>query len=764
MSYRFKLFRLLWPVLFALAGVFFACIPEPAPAARDCLSDQDCTADQRCNDWGYCEARLGCGDDTDCLADEHCDQLDGLCKLRSFFARDCQQDGQCDPGYFCALGRCRDSAHALQCADAYDCPSGYRCDRQHFYCIEDVPCVLAADFPETACDPGQSCDDSSQTCLNTAQPECSSANQAINCAADELCDSSGRCVQCSVDADCGPGLRCNSRAGRCESVDLCHSDDDCNPPLVCDPFVALCRVPLPPCDSDLDCALAEFCNHVSGRCQPVQGQCIDDRLEENDSPAGPSRIDLSQGEIALNDLQLCPDDDDVFAFALDAGQGLDLQFELAETALTTVELYAYAPDGVSLLDMAYAPPRGNGHMSFNAAQAGTYFVRLVARTAPVSYAVRFALTQQQPCIDDQFEAGQGNDSATLAASITPGHYENLSLCFSDEDFYRITLLAGSSLDLDVQGQAGLDPDLQLYDMASGTLLHQAISAGERETLRYHAVADGQYILRVKAYGLARGVYSMDLGITAPWTCTADSFDLISANDSLEQATSLTELDGENLSLCTGDRDCFVVELENYQRLSARAVYAPEDVALRLRAYQQIDAADVVSSTLGLGVETVHLNAPASLADGDLAPLWLCVDSLDGSSGPYSLDLHVMAQTQCLPDADEPNENPAQASDAVNVQTAASGAFSLCGMDQDYYRVHLSAGKVLAASLTFSIADGDLDLQLIHSDAQTVLQSSDGVAESEHIRWRAELDGDYFLRVYSQDQVQADYLLGVIVEE
>lgn len=728
------------------------------PSATSCLSDDDCASDQRCAEAGLCEPREGCQNDADCLADERCDRVDGACELRAFFARDCSVDSDCYPGFFCALGACRDSQEALSCADAYDCPTGYRCDRLHYYCIQDVPCVLASDFPEVACDPGQSCDPSSGACSASGAAECSSEDQALTCEPDELCDSSGRCVQCTVDAHCGPGLRCNVRAGRCESQDLCHSDDDCTPPLICDPVVALCRVPLPPCDSDLDCALAEFCNRVSGLCESLQGSCVDDRLEENDSPGGAYLVNLGSDQQVLDSLQLCPDDDDFFALELSRGQGLSASLQ-DTVANAEAELLAYDSDGVSLLTQAYAAPRGDGQLNFVAEHDGRYFLRALARPAPSPYQLVIQRSEQVACAPDVFDAATPNNTADQAVSLTAGHYPNLSLCADDADFFAFDLVAGEALKLDVDADdAGLDPDIQLYQGSTATLLAQASAAGSSESIRLRVVDDTTLVARIKAYAAGVGGYALQVDFEPPFVCMPDAYDAVAENNSAAHASAVSSLDGIDLTLCAADQDCFVMPLEYFARSLVQARYQAQDLALRLRAYLDPEAEPVATSAWGQGLETVVVDAPQSLAVGASAPLWICVDSIDGALGPYQLSFKAQAQDQCRVDDDEPNDQSAQASLAPS-----QAQRDLCGFDQDFFRVPLQTGKTLDAAIHFLPAQGDLDLQLIHPDGHTVLLASDGVSDSETLHYRAELDGDYFLRVYSLAEVHATYLFFLEVD-
>lgn len=455
-----------WTWLVAVAVASCRCSGPVEPPAGECLSALDCPPGKVCGGGGVCELPAGCASDADCLPDERCRAVDGSCRLRPGFGRECELDGDCYPGFFCALGRCRDSGEAWVCSQAVDCPEGMRCDRRHFYCIEEVPCSLGEHFSEVTCDPDQVCDPTSMACLANGPGECTPDDQVDTCGPDELCDSSGRCVQCVVDTHCGPGLRCNARAGRCESEDLCRSNDDCPSALECDPTVALCRLPLPRCDSDLDCALSELCNHVTGHCEARAGKCEEDRLEENDSPAGAFLIEPGDELLVVDEMQLCPDDDDYFA--LDLATGEQVTARVIDTlASARVELTLVAADGVTTLRYAEALPRGDGSVSFSVVEAGRYFLRLVSLTSPSPYRLEVNVAPGAPCLPDVLEGAGDNNVIERAVSLVASEYPGLSLCAGDVDHYLLQLAPGEAVRVVLAAEPPLDPDIEFVDRNGG---------------------------------------------------------------------------------------------------------------------------------------------------------------------------------------------------------------------------------------------------------------------------------------------------------
>ena len=422
--------------------------PDAGPGAQ-CVLPRDCASNEDCIE-GACVAKSTCRLDADCALEEKCNALTKACVLRPGFGTECglQNGGAiCPVGSFCALGSCRETATAQQCSRRFQCSVGQVCDRVSFYCIEEAPCTYAelADggYPELACDPGDRCEPTARICVSTAVPECDPVAAVTGCAADEICSGAGQCVQCLGDQDCGPGLRCNTRAGLCESTNTCRSDAECRAPLVCDRTTAVCSVPLPPCTSDFNCQLGQFCDRQLGTCQLTEGKCEDDRFEDSDTPVAARVVDLSAGTLIVEDLQLCPNDADVFYAELAAGDGLRVTV-VGATANSNTEITALGPDGLQTLRYAQAPPRGNGTVSFAAQTGGRYYIRVSSLGGKSAYQLEFTRSFVGTCMADAFEPE--SDSAFTARALNGVITGGLTLCPGDVDFYALPITtAGTCL-------------------------------------------------------------------------------------------------------------------------------------------------------------------------------------------------------------------------------------------------------------------------------------------------------------------------------
>ncbi len=734
-------------VLSLAFGLFGACdcstTALPLPPAECDLDGVGCLSDERCVE-GRCVQFDKCEADEDCPSVAwRCVFPSQVCELRPGFAEECVTGDDCDPGFFCSLGKCREIAAGRQCSNRSHCPIGQACDRNSFLCIEEAPCTLAEHYPELACDPGEVCETFSGRCQLPCQNECSVDSEEEDCGVGNRCDASCRCVQCITQDDCGPGLICNLRSGDCQSEDLCYTDDDCDSPLICDARTALCQVPPPPCETDFDCELSEICNRATGVCEQPGGECIDDRFENADTPVTAEHMDDVTNDgvpLLVDDLQLCHDDDDVFALALTAGDNLIVRIFSTETqARATVWLLD--SEGETSLRFARAPPFGNGTISYVAPVDETVFVRVNALAGATPYDMELTILSGTPCQPDPFEGSAGNNSlatATPAAQVPTGATLVGSLCPGDEDFLSVELAAGEGLDATLSfNEAGTDFDLVLLDAATGALLASSAGIHAPERLRYRSFSDRTVVVNLRPFGPSDGAWQLSLTRLPELACAPDALEPDDDTESAVLVPAETSLLGAERTLCSADVDVFEVPLLDFEKLVAVASFETADLDLEMRVLQA-DGSVVRTSPNSAGGETITYAAA-----GD-ETVWLVVEPRFNAQGSYTLDLFRENQISCAPDELEPNDLLSEAGAAP----AAESGLTICGSDQDWFTFEGTAGKELRARASFIHADGDLDVMILAPDGSDILAVSDGIGNVEEAVALLPLDGTFYVRVFS----------------
>lgn len=737
-----------------------ACTPLPLPMPpAECDADgKGCLSDERCVE-GRCVPLEKCEGDADCpSAAWRCVFPAQICELRPGFGEECAVASDCGPGFACSLGRCRDLSTARTCANTNQCPIGQACDRTSFICIEEAPCTLEPDFPEVACGPGEVCEAVSGRCMLPCQNQCTPDTEVEDCGVGYRCDGACRCVQCITAADCGPGLVCNLRSGNCESENLCRSDDDCAPPLICDPRTALCQVPPPPCETDFDCEIAEICNRTTGVCEPIDGPCIDDRFENADTPATAETLRVSRDGTPrlVDDLMLCPDDDDVYAIELLAGDNLVVRV-MSTLASARATVWLLDSEGETSLRYAEAPPFGNGTISYVAQRDETVYIRVNALSGQTPYDMELLVLPGTPCQPDPFEGATGNDTpetATPEAQVPTGVTLVGSLCPGDEDYLRVHLGAGEGLDARLAfNEASADFDLLLYDADTGALLASSSGVRSPEEIRYRTFSERTVLVNIRPFGPSDGPWQLTLTRLPERTCEPDARE---PDNTRESATLLGPEDAildEERTLCGADVDVYEVPLLDFERLVAIATFPTAELALSMRVVKEDGTVARVSPDSSGGETLTYA------ASGD-ETVWLEIAPELGAEGPYTLSLFRENQLTCAPDDFEPNDVVA---DAAPAPAAASG-LTLCGSDQDLFRVEGAAGKQLRARASFLHADGDIDVMILGSDGQQILGVSDGVGNVEQAEAILPLDGIYYVRVFSLSaSIRSRYSLEISLE-
>ena len=745
---------------FTLAGVWLSGCPKPTlpDPPRQCFADgTGCLPDEVCVD-SACQPRGRCESDADCPSPAHqCVRPALFCELRPGFGGECSAETPCAPGSYCSLGRCRVIAEARPCSRRTDCPQGQACDRLSFFCIEEAPCTLTDSFPEVSCDPEEQCDAITESCRLQCQNECTVATEADDCGAGLRCDGACRCVQCLTNDDCGPGLECNIRAGRCQSENLCFADDDCEPPLICDPRTALCQVAPPACDDDFDCAIAEICNRTTGRCELPGGACIDDRFEDADTPNSAEEIVLDAGaQRLLDDLQLCPDDDDVYGIPLAQGETLTATVTDSDP-IARATVWLLDSSGQTSLAFAETAPRGSGIIVYTAPVDETVFLRVNALLAATRYNLDLQKGIGGLCEADALEGAGGNDTiatATPADQAPQGVDLVGTVCPGDVDLFTVNVAAGNALQatLAFDGTRG-DLDVAYIDMTTGMIIKQAASLQQPEILARRFLVDTTLLVRVKGFANSTGAYTLRIESLPPFLC----------NDGLEPdddaPRDIPLVNGvppvsEDRGLCQEDDDVWRVVLEDFERLVVAARTTDPDLDIILEVVDGSGAVLRRSPTGRFGTAVTY-DSPINQT------VLVRARGNFGGMGPYSVELMKENQSSCAPDVSEPNDTPGE-----RAALPAAGALrSICQSDADYFAVEGAAGKRLVVDLSFLHADGDLDVMVLGLDGSQILAVADGQADGEHLELILPLDGVYTLRVFSlTSNAKARYTLTTALED
>jgi hypothetical protein len=233
------------------------------------------------------------------------------------------------------------------------------------------------------------------------------------------------------------------------------------------------------------------------------------------------------------------------------------------------------------------------------------------------------------------------------------------------------------------------------------------------------------------------------GACVSLTCRPDRLE---PNDLPDEAAPLSPGRLDGLNLCPGDRDWFAIELARGDRL---LVIASTDFLdsqnFRLVLFSP-DAAEVLREDNLLLDQVVP--APGAYL--------LRVQSLS-SQVDYALLTTVSRGVPCDDDDLEPNDSALQ---ARPVGAGSLTGLVICPRDEDWFVLERPAGTRLVARIDYPALEGDLDLDLLAGDGQSLVMRSATAGDTEVVWAEGGAATRFHLRVYAAPSTQNRYRLSV----
>lgn len=468
--------------------------------------------------------------------------------------------------------------------------------------------------------------------------------------------------------------------------------------------------------------------------------CQDDGFEDNDTQA--SAVDLQPGQYTA---AICPGDEDWYHLALNAGDQLvvDLTYSFAQGDINAALINAAGQTvvaGVSADD--------DEHLVATIAAAGDFFL-VISGAADVAngYDLDIVATPAQTCRDDSFE---NNDTAATAVSLVAGDYD-ATICSGDDDFFAVDLNAGDTVDATIDfAVATGDLDLSLLSPTGSVAISSTTASSGTESVHYVVPTAGRYALRVYGFMGAAADYSLTLDIipVVP-VCRDDAFE----DNDAQASAALVEagtLDGQ---ICASDDDWFAIALNAHDVLDINLLFTHADGDLDLALFEP-------DGTIAQGAYSVNDNESITDYEAPAAGLYAVrVRGFSGATNAYQLVLGLTPYVAPCPE-DNLEEN-----DTVGTATPYAGApvsAQICADDSDFFSLALNAGDSLAANLSFTHADGDLDM-VLRNPAGSIVASALSVTDNETIpAYVAPSAGLYSLEVYGMSGVANAYGLQMTV--
>lgn len=332
-----------------------------------------------------------------------------------------------------------------------------------------------------------------------------------------------------------------------------------------------------------------------------------DGFEPNDSEGDAPTIASGTYQGNMCDL------DDIDMYRVDLPNGGDIAANVSFFDMSgNIQLALLKPGGVAIdLSTNYDDYE---EVSGSNLQPGHYFIEVYPSewSYPVPDRQPYTLTVavSHDCADDELE-GSGNNDATTAtplrdeAATSFEFDEELKLCGTDSDWYRLVLLGGELLDLSVTGPTGIFAELY-RSSAQGALLVgtsralEEIDGQSRVGLLYHVPGRAAvYFARIGGGGNRERAYALQINVEADM-CAEDALEF---NDSEALATEVARLEGgaADAVLCPVlDRDLYATPLSVGQTLEVSAAFDASQGDLDLALWHGAEVVVWASATQAHG--------------------------------------------------------------------------------------------------------------------------------------------------------------------
>lgn len=441
-----------------------------------------------------------------------------------------------------------------------------------------------------------------------------------------------------------------------------------------------------------------------------RGDCPIDAAEPNDLPGEASWV-LPGGAVA----ESCPGDSDWWLVQAQAGWDAS---DIVQVDLRASRETGWSDGSVSVYieDLAgHAIPR-------RVPTDGVYRVRVdVQQSTDETPGVLYRVSPGwlPPCSSDAHEP---NDDVGTATTVQLPAVLDGATCRGDVDMYAVHVEAGRTLRVQVHAD---DPsvrvDVQFTD-ASGALLASGVG-----NTQWVASTTGTVFVAAESWRPTRYEITVDLD-----GCIDDGLE---PNNVLSAATLLPWDTDLFATACPSDVDVYQLHLAGGDlvglSIDGAQLLVSDASGVVLGQGETFDWYTPVPMTLFVRVEFSLSNGQGRSVDAGLAYI-----------------LRADRGGECVPDAAEPNDVPAE---ATPVSDGVYGPYSVCTravgiQGGDWFRVDLLPGESVDAAITFDHMEGDVDL-LMYDPYGALIDWSGSTADVEEVHGQVRRAGPLFLRVH-----------------
>jgi hypothetical protein len=788
------------------------CIPD-----LGCFGDQFCEMDEKCDLVNHvCQSNA-----VECAT---CIQ-DGMCPTGAMCTTDTKeclagnQMPQCKTGEKCdPLGRC------VQCTASDQCGSGLFCNVSTGRCESNVQCAqdqsqcpMSSEVRCVTCTAPEVCDPITKTCQ--AMPTVCAMD--IDCPGDSYCNLMLNppicvkripdCVEDNFDPNRGPSTAATPpdmpSPATYPNLKLCPGTEDWYKITVTGPTYLTVDLRFHEADGNLELELylADGTTLIAASRKQTDNQ----RVEIDAGASTTFLLRVFYGAPSINGVPYslivtkdpgvaCMDDanepDDSQAQAKPIAS--DMPFEGVICTANPDWFVLKAVPASTHIDATLTFPSSFGHLilelyragqttplvqsasdgdldeiNSDATYAGDYYLRVLGRLADQNvYTLRVNLRANTgaTCHDDRFEPNDQPTMATNAETLTATPAMGLTICSSDQDWYKLSLGSMEALTAEIGYDYPADIEVAVYPGdttdPNAVPLRASTLSSVRQFVGLRTPTAGDFLVRVFGHGPTdTSPYELRLRRSPPLNCMPDRIDMMGKGNTMATAFPLpmppTRLD--DLTLCGNDMDWYQVTLIAGFTNLIQVHYIENDAELDIAFFAN---GMMLGQTGGTGVDTKELQV--NVPGFGVVPGVINIVHTAGGDVGYNVTQDLIPLFTCVPDAAEPDDDPMHASTLTSSTvgpleiknlTLCAGTHDPMTMkgDEDWYLLRPPhAGVRINASITYQ--QGDLFLELFSPGGKVRACVnlgpdrcfSDNDALMDSITFTATTTQPYYLRVGS----------------
>ncbi len=247
------------------------------------------------------------------------------------------------------------------------------------------------------------------------------------------------------------------------------------------------------------------------------------------------------------------------------------------------------------------------------------------------------LDEVEACENDNFDMANDNGGQLTATAVADGNtigvqYGDLRICDGDEDWYRIDLVAGDGLEVDVFfAHADGDIDVALWKSVGGAeprVIDTSVSVTDNETVyERRAAENATYYIRV--YRFRRGVSDYQMTVNVFSGCTDDLEGPSGEhNDTRAEAKAFPPV-GQKRTICDNDDDWYRFEFDGRRDVRIDALFVDSDGDIDISLYREGEDRPIATSASVTDDETIETTLDAGV-------YYVRVKGFNGQTNEYFL--------------------------------------------------------------------------------------------------------------------------------